>query len=266
MPPQRIKMRRIPAFCALLLFVAGCTAPRSDSTGSAVIDRSIRSSVQLFTDRDDNGRRAGSAVVLAADETSGRALILTTAHILLPLVEQKVLAKTPMNRGYTTARIVAVDADADLAVLEAEGLNVVPASLRRQAHLGDDVWVISYPWGRRLTVVDGVVSQIYRRSPASDSAAGPFAGPVRQIDATVAHGTSGGGVYDRRTGELVGIVRGYRTAKLSLPGGGAAPLEVPIAGETTVIPATRILCFLKTAELGAPIPAELRGQIADSRC
>ena len=264
MLPQHTKMRRVPAFCALLLFVAGCAAPRADSTGSAVIDRSIRSSVQLFTDRDDNGRRAGSAVVLAADETSGRALVLTTAHILLPLVEQKVLAKTPMNRGYTTARIVAVDADADLAVLEAEGLNVVPASLRRQAHLGDDVWVISYPWGRRLTVVDGVVSQIYRRSPASES--GPFAGPVRQIDATVAHGTSGGGVYDRRTGELVGIVRGYRTAKLSLPGADAAPLEVPIAGETTVIPATRILCFLKTAELDASIPAELRGQIADSRC
>jgi hypothetical protein len=43
----------------------------------------------------------------------------------------------------------------------------------------------------------------------------------------------------------VGIVRSYRTAKLSLPGTPAQSLELPIAGETTVVPVSEILCVLR---------------------
>ena len=53
----------------------------------------------------------------------------------------------------------------------------------------------------------------------------------------------------------VGIVRGYRTAKLSFPGGGDESLNVPIAGETTVIPTSRILCVLQTAKLADRLAA-----------
>ena len=34
------------------------------------------------------------------------------------------------------------------------------ARLRQEAFLGDEVWVVAFPWGRRRTVVKGVVSQI----------------------------------------------------------------------------------------------------------
>jgi hypothetical protein len=85
----------------------------------------------------------------------------------------------------------------------------------------------------------------------TDANAFPVEGPVGLIDAAVSYGTSGGGVFDAESGNLVGIVRGYRTARLALPGTPAQSLEFPIAGETTVVPALQILCTLEQKSLTA---------------
>jgi S1-C subfamily serine protease len=69
------------------------------------------------------------------------------------------------------------------------------------------------------------------------------------VDAPVNYGTSGGGVFDARSGRLVGIVRGYRTVRMSVPGNTDAALTLPVAGETTVIPTEDILCFLADHDL-----------------
>ena len=69
---------------------------------------------------------------------------------------------------------------------------LVSSSLdRTSARLGDNVWVVSFPWGRRGTVVNGFVSQI---TDAWSSVPLPLEGPAGLIDAAVSYGTSGGGV------------------------------------------------------------------------
>ena len=71
------------------------------------------------------------------------------------------------------------------------------------------------------------------------------------VSATVSYGSSGGGVFDATTGELVAIVESYRTAKVAIPEMKERVLEVPVAGETTVIPAPLISRFLVDSGLSA---------------
>src|SRR4030095_7838210 len=85
---------------------------------------------------------------------------------------------------------------------------VLPPVRRREvAHLGDDVWVVAFPRGRQMTLVSGTVSQV---GTGSDTDA--TEGPVRLVDTSVSYGASGAGVFDAETGELIGVVEGYRTA------------------------------------------------------
>ena len=161
-------------------------------------------------------------------------------------------------------KILIVDAKHDIAILEASGLEASPVKLKASARLGDNVWVVSFPWGRRGTVVNGFVSQI---AGDQGSALLPIEGPVGLIDAAVSYGTSGGGVFDGGTGRLVGIVRGYRTAKLALPGGQAQSLAFPISGETTVIPTSHVLCLLRSADLDDRLSAgNVRPPLAPDAC
>lgn len=233
----------------LLAGLCACAAPDHGTRRADIIAGSLDASVQLFTDRAGGAHRAGSGVVLAT-EPDGTALILTAAHLVEPMTDQIVEAVSPRTGERVGATILASDADVDVAIVEAKGLPVSAVTLKPEARLGDDVWVISFPWGRRGTVVNGIVSQI-----AGDGSVVPFEGSVALIDAVVGYGTSGGGVFDDRTGELIGIVRGYRTARLSLSGDQAQTLDLPIAGETTVIATSDILCVLQSAGLKNRLPS-----------
>ena len=73
---------------------------------------------------------------------------------------------------------------------------------------------MAFPWGRHLTLVSGIVSQVNREAPidATEPA------PQLMVDASVSYGSSGGGMYEARRGRLVGPVDSYRTARVSLPG------------------------------------------------
>jgi len=132
----------------------------------------------------------------------------------------------------------------DLAVIEADGIMLPPVKFKEVVRLGDVVWVAGFPWGRQLTVVSGVVSQLKNED-------GDFSieGTIRMVDASVSYGSSGGGVFDAETGALIGIVEGYRTAQMALPDRPERTLQVPVAGETLVIPARSILDFLAASGL-----------------
>lgn len=78
-------------------------------------------------------------------------------------------------------------------------------------------------------------------------------GVPHMVDASVSYGASGGGVFDATSGELVGIVEGYRTARVSIPEAPERVLPVPIPGETTIIPSAEIFRFLRASGLGALI-------------
>jgi hypothetical protein len=174
-------------------------------------------------------------------------IILTAGHLLAPAVPQTVHIALPGREDRVEASILTLDTEADVAILAARDIAATPVEIQTSAHLGDDVWVVSFPWGQRGTVVSGRVSQV--RGTAANSF--PVEGPIGLIDAAVSYGTSGGGVFDAESGRLMGIVRGYRTARLTLPGESNQVLELPIAGETTVVPMMAILCTLEETSLAA---------------
>lgn len=205
----------------------------------------IDSSVQVFTERDTGGRRAGSAVVVVPGSGGQPSLIITTAHTFEPIVDQSVFVVVPPGSERIEARLLALDHERDLALLAAHIDPIATASMADGAYLVDSMWVIGFPWGRERTVVNGAVSQI-EKGPL-DPPHNLIKGPVRLIDASVSYGMSGGGVFASKTGHLVGLVQGYRTAHLSLPSSNE-PLKLPVAGETTVISSPKIACFLAAIE------------------
>jgi len=155
----------------------------------------------------------------------GRSIIVTAAHLLTPQAVQTVYV-APLGSGERVeARILAIDEANDIAVLEAGAMTGTSILMQTEARLGDNVWVVSFPWGGRGTVVGGAVSQIR----AGSEPGFPVAGPVGLIDAAVSYGTSGGGVFDAFSGALLGVVEGYRTAALRPADGSQRAIEMPVA-------------------------------------
>lgn len=241
-------MRLGRALAAAGLVLYGCASlPPSDR--EAVIRQILASTVQLRAEREGGTRRAASGVVVASDPESGRSWIVSTRHFLDPPGLQVVSLTVPGRKGRMKATILAVSPDADLVVLLVEGVALPPVRLRDAARLGDEVWVVAFPWGRRLTLVSGVVSQI-----GPDEGEVRMEGPPRMVDASVSYGSSGGGVFDATTGALVGIVEGYRTAQIAVPQAPERAMAVPIPGETMVIPSEAVVRFLAGAGFGTLLP------------
>lgn len=237
-------MKTSLATLVIALVLTACASPEPPPSKRAVLAQMLASSAQIFVQREDGVRRAGSGVILATGLPDNRVAVLTTAHLLEPQVEQSAEVITGLQSDRSPADIVAIDSARDLALLVVPLVGTSQVSLAEHAELADEILIVAYPWGRQRTVVKGAVSQIAAAASIED----PFAisGPVGLVDATVSYGMSGGGVFDERTGDLVGLVRGYRTAHLSLSSE-QSPLKLPIAGETTVISTQTIVCFLRSA-------------------
>ena len=237
-------------FLAAVCLTTGCAAPtvvslpRDTGSRDTVIRQILPSSVQLRCERGNGTRRAASGVVLGSDPISGQTWILTTRHLLVPVEQQTVSVSVPGRKDWIPATVKAMSAEMDLALLEVTGLGLPAVRIKETVRLGDDVWVVAYPWGRRLTIVSGVVSQI-------TASAGEHAmeGPARMVNASVSYGASGGGVFDGPTGALIGVVEGYRTARMTLPDAPDRVLELPVPGETNVIAGDAILRFLTASGL-----------------
>ncbi len=241
-------MKGVIGIVSAVAALAACTSVSGPDQRARVISSTLTSTVQLFDLREGNTQRAGSGIVLGRAAGGNDTLILTTRHFLEPLTEHTILVVDPLRRKKEKARIVAVSDKTDLAIVAVSGLTLTPVSFKGEARLGDPVWVVAFPWGRRRTVVSGVVSQIAWSEKDPDAV--PIAGPVKLIDAAVSYGTSGGGVYDANDGTLLGIVRSYRSAELALPGSDEPVLKIPVAGETTVVPTPDIYTLLEAQDLG----------------
>jgi serine protease Do len=245
-------MRHVPLAFGLALLL-GCASDEGRPKNE-VIAQTLATTVQVVAERPDGASRSGSAVVLG-EGPDGRSFMITADHVLAPDAEQRLAVYFPDGHRRADADLLARDSDADLTLLAVKGFGDAGVRLQKEAFLGDDVWVVAFPWGRRRTVVKGVVSQLAAsdQGPPEEASLG---GPIQLIDASVSYGMSGGGVFDARTGDLLGIVRGYRTAQLSIEGSDARPLQVPLAGETTVVSAAQIACFLAANGFADVIPSE----------
>jgi S1-C subfamily serine protease len=246
--------RSLAAAAALLTLIAagGCGGSWfGEPPPERVLDDILPASVQIVLEQQEGRRfRSGSGVVVAAHPGSPDAdcFILTSGHTFAGTGranEIRVLFRRHEGPGVrASASLLAVtDTDQlDLALLGTRSAYCPVARLGGAAVLGESVWVVSFPWGRELTVSRGVISQLRRSGGGRVASAGRL-----MVDATVSYGASGGGVFRSRGGELVGLVEGYPTARVAFEGA-ASPthVDVPVAGQTFLTPAADVQEFLRT--------------------
>ena len=242
-------MTRALALALLAFLAAGCAAVSPVPDRGELIRRIVKSTVQLRAEREGGARRAASGVILATDPARRRAWILTTRHFLDPPHAQEVYVRLPGRETIIRGTVAFVSLELDVAIVEAEAVDVTPVRMKSVADLGDEILVVAFPWGQRFTVVRGIVSQV---TAGGDGTL--VTGAPRMIDASVSYGSSGGGVFDTSSGALLGIVEGYRTVQVAIPERQGRPLELPVAGETTLIPAAAIRRFLEDSGLTDFLP------------
>jgi serine protease Do len=239
---------------AVLLLATGCalSRPSLPATKSEVVQRVLPSVVELLYERDEVAVRYASGVVVGSEPpgAGGRpaSWILTSAHAVGgPSVARAALVIRYQDAAHVAHRatgvVEATDDVNDLALVRVDGVRLPAAPIgdATGVQLADEVVVIGAPFGRGLSVSSGIVSQLETRQPDGR----PTREALLKVDAPVGYGSSGGGVFQVRTGRLVGVVEGYRTATVSLKLAGAPySFQVPMPGETFVVHAAEIRRFL----------------------
>jgi S1-C subfamily serine protease len=169
----------------------------------AIAERVMRSVVRIRTGDIIDARGSGFVV-------SGNGDILTAAHVLEGGTTPRVTF--PDGREFE-ATVLFADSHTDVALLHVayQGAPALPLGSSGDLAIGTGVAVLGYPLNQSFerlgfrsetpTLVQGVVAarQAYRPTPLSQ----PL--PVLQIDANLNPGHSGGPVFLRSTGEVVGI-------------------------------------------------------------
>ncbi|HET9753923.1 MAG TPA: serine protease [Myxococcales bacterium] len=223
---------------------------RSDR--SKVVQKALRESVRVEVLVRGKVERAASGVVVAVEGDTS--YVLTNQHVVQReglsggASFQVVVERPKLHR--VRARIVhegkVPDEDLALLAVEGEALAAAPVASEDQVDVGDDVVVVGAPYGRSLSVSAGIVSQleIDEQDPRIQRA--------MKTDAPIGYGASGGGVFAVPSGRLVGIVEGYRTAKVAF--GGISKddfsFDVPMPGETFLSPPGKIRAFLVRSGIG----------------
>jgi S1-C subfamily serine protease len=256
------------ALAAGLLFAAapllGVSPARSGNVRAATVQKVFPSAVRIQLAAAGEVVRSASGIAFARQD--GRTYVLTNAHVVESQrgwkqpVEVRVL---PSGGSPVVGKVLATGRipDVDLAVIEVAGeLPVTPLAPDEALQLGDDLVVIGAPFGKGLSVAAGIVSQV--EYGHAENAAAPRSPTAMKTDAAIGYGSSGGGVFDVGGAQLIGLVEGYRTARVAF-GKDAEEyaFDVPMPGETFVAPAAKIRRFLKDSGLEGLAP----GGIAASR-
>jgi serine protease Do len=247
-----------------LFFVAspllGLAPARAGNPRAETVQKVYPSAVRIQISAGGEVLRSASGITFAED--GGRSYVLTNAHVVeaakswperveirvLPADGSSPVAATVLARGRVP--------EADIAVLEvAAKLPVTPLAADDRLELGDDLVVIGAPFGKGLSVAAGIVSQV--EYELAENAAAPRCAKALKTDAAIGYGSSGGGVFDVPGARLIGLVEGYRTARVAFGGKDADQyaFDVPMPGETFVAPAAKIRRFLTEKGLARLAPA-----------
>ena len=250
----QILARALAVCVTIVVLSAGCAVtPQSESRREDVLDRLLPSAVQIILEHPEGRRfRTGSGVVIAARPKgrSSECFVLTSGHTVSGAIGQKAIYLLfGRQRGVGTKEpgsVVAYreTADLDVALLRTESDECMPARPAGPPRLGESIWVVAFPWGRNMMLARGIVSQVNDDGVGDQELASRL-----MVDASVSYGASGGGVYDARDGGLIGLVEGYRTARVTSQGSESSwYIDVPMPGQTLVTPLSDIRRFL--AETG----------------
>jgi Do/DeqQ family serine protease len=150
----------------------------------------------FFEARPQKRTSLGSGVII----DGRRGYILTNAHVIEKGAVIKVLLR---DEREFEGRIVGVDADSDLAVLQIQSdaeLPAVPMGNSDDLMIGEAVIAIGNPFGFSHTVTTGVISALDRSIRTDDRVFHNFI----QTDASINPGNSGGPLLNIN-GELIGI-------------------------------------------------------------
>jgi serine protease Do len=158
---------------------------------------------------------AGSAVALTPD-----GFLLTSAHVVAG--PGRAGRAAFVDGRELRFRIVGVDRLSDLAVLRADGNDLVPAVLgaAEDLRVGQLVVAIGNPNGFAGSVTAGVISALGRSLPARSGRTVRYIDNVIQTDAALNPGNSGGALVDS-----LGRVIGINTAVAGVGLGLAVPIN-----------------------------------------
>jgi serine protease Do len=227
----------------------GISPARTPNPRAATVQKVFPSAVRIQLAAAGEVMRSASGIAFARQ--GARSYVLTNAHVVETPREwkQPVEVRVLPSGGLPAARGKVVAAgrmpDVDLAVLEVEAqLPVTPLAPDDALELGDDLVVIGAPFGKGLSVAAGIVSQV--EYGHAENASVPTAPTGLKTDAAIGYGSSGGGVFDVGEGRLIGLVEGYRTARVAFGKDTEQyAFDVPMPGETFVAPAAKIRRFLR---------------------
>ena len=138
----------------------------------------------------------GSGVIIDGK----RGLILTNAHVIEKASKIKIVLE---DEREFDAKIIGADPDSDLAVLQIDSPNRLPAIEMGSSDdlmIGETVIAIGNPFGFSHTVTTGVISALNRSVRSEDMVFHDFI----QIDASINPGNSGGPLLNIE-GDLIGI-------------------------------------------------------------
>jgi S1-C subfamily serine protease len=210
--------------------------------------------------RTSRGRRrvgAGSGVAISSD-----GFMLSAAHVVAG-ADGSGSAAFPDGREFSL-EVVGADPLSDLAVLRADGRDLVPANLgdAERLRVGQLVVAIGSPNGFSGSVTAGVVSALGRSLPAGSRSATRLIENVIQTDAALNPGNSGGALADG-----LGAVVGINTAVAGVGLG----LAVPINATTRQIVSELIRdgrvrrAYIGVAGGSRPLPPRLAADLGRDR-
>ncbi len=195
----------------------------------------------------------------APSETRWRNVLVTNAHVVAPAsaaenLRYRVILESPSpeeeGAEFEAALLASGEVPAmDLALLTFEGPRLTPVTLASpdELRVGAGLVAIAAPYGRELSASAGILSRIdYERGPDQELRAA-----LLKTDASIGYGASGGGLFSRASGHLIGIIEGYRTAKLTFPVDGALySFDIPMPGETFAAPVEKLVRFVRESGFG----------------
>lgn len=206
MPPFGGVMRRLLVFTVALVLAAGTILkgkqPEVVSTQTNIAEQVMNLAVEIHAIKDGN-IGVGSGVLYRAN---GELYVLTAAHVVeegaMCLIDQKSIDDDSVCKMWQ-GEVVARDNDSDWAIIrlvgESQGIRVGTTFMPSPLRVGNEVYVVGSPLGEENTITEGIVAN-HKRSVSWNNDRHTV------ITCNGAPGSSGGGVYDAKTGKCIGIV------------------------------------------------------------
>lgn len=194
-------MRQVVVTVGLAVLVSAC-ATAKDPHLSIDLSRSAPLPPREMSLRGIAELRGPCVVVVEGEKKQGSGFfvpnapwVATNAHVVQD--EKKLIVRTREGEKLEVRRVVALDTEHDLALIEVPPGRYPAVTLGSDdlVHVGDKVVAIGAPLGLEQTVSEGNVSALREA----------FKGlRMLQISVPISHGSSGGALFDSR-GQLIGV-------------------------------------------------------------